>query len=91
MKYRVLLLLLFFNLQISAQTSGDKIVSINANNKSLRRVLNKLQVDYNISFAYKNSLVDGQTVKVRIVDAPLQEALTRLFKNSNIAFTLKNK
>ncbi len=90
MKYCVLLLFLFFNLQVAAQTSANQIVSISANNTNLKTVLNKLEQEYNISFAYKNSLVDGQVVKVKIVDAPLSAALSSLFKNSNIAFTIKN-
>ena len=89
MKYWVLLFFLFTSLQLSAQSISDKKISINANSKSLKRVLNKIESDYDIAFAYKLSLVEGQTVSIKIKEVPLREALTLLFKNSEIGFAIK--
>jgi len=91
MKYWVPLFFLLTNLQASGQVIGsEEKVTIIANSKSLRRVLSQLQEENPITFAYKNSLIEGQTVSIKISDTPLKEALTLLFENSNIGFTIKN-
>ena len=91
MKYWVLLFFLFTYLSSKAQVTGTgEEISISANSKSLRRVLNQIQKEHKITFAYKNSLIEGQTVSIKISEKPLREALTLLFQNSNIGFTLRN-
>ncbi len=89
MKYCVLVFFLLSSVRLTAQIQGSKTVSLNAHNVSLLSILNKIENDANITFAYRNSLIQGKVVKVSFKNVSLEEALRLLFENSDIAFTIK--
>lgn len=89
MKNWILVFILLSSIQLSAQSLSSNTVSLNAHNISLRNVLNQLQEENNITFAYQNNLIRGKIVKIRFENVSLQKALTLLFENTNIAFTIK--
>lgn len=91
MKYWIILFFIILNIQLSAQSNATKPISLFTKNANLRTVLNKLQQDYEITFAYKNSLIQGKYVSVNISNATLQQALDALFKKTEIGYTIKEK
>lgn len=89
MKNWIFVFFLLSSSQLFAQIQGGKTVSVNVHNVSLLSVLNKLQEEAGVTFAYKNSLIQGQVVKVKFEKVSLNDGLTLLFKNTNIGFAIK--
>jgi hypothetical protein len=74
---------------LTVKSQDNTKISLDVNNVSLLRVLGQVQNQAGVTFAYKNSLIQGEVVKVKFKNVSLKDGLELLFRNSDIGFTIK--
>ncbi len=60
-------------------------------NKPLSEIIPELEVEYHIIFSYTQTLIQDQTITTRFQNLNLDEALSTIFKHTDIQFEIINK
>ena len=78
-------------MKVAAQTTAPR-VTIDAQNAAISKVFETIQSQTGYSVVYNTSdLNPANTIDLHVTDMSLQSTLDRLFKGTDIAYTIKDK
>ena len=80
------LLILFLQLNISAQNIQEKLISGKFQNISLQEFFNTIEKDYNIRFYYRPEWIKSYVVNQEFNNTPIIQALNLLFEKQPVSF-----
>ena len=80
------LLILFLQLNISAQNIQEKLISGKFQNISLQEFFNIIEKDYNIRFYYRPEWIKSYAVNQEFNNTPIIQALNLLFEKQPVSF-----
>ena len=80
------LLILFLQLNISAQNIQEKLISGKFQNISLQEFFNTIEKDYNIRFYYRPEWIKSYAVNQEFNNTPIIQALNLLFEKQPVSF-----
>lgn len=86
--YTILFNLCTIHVNLAQNKSPKSHISVIANNKSFRHVLQDIMDQSNVKFVFDDELVDGKTISCRIINCPVEKAIRQIMDQIHISFEI---
>jgi len=86
--YTILFHFCYIHINLAQNKSPKTHVSIIANNKPFRHVLQDIMDQSNVKFVFSDELVDGKTISCQIINLPVEKAIRQIMDQIHISFEI---